>query len=131
MTDRNSVFNQRDGRSFFFFHKSKNVSQQTEYIKNLTEQIKEFEDIETTIKKRKKQMQSSLELIDNIVAEGAISDTHLRMLIDIITVTEKNGELKISITLNGDFRAHFDTYDKFGQIIERYAEIWWFPEEEN
>ncbi len=26
-------------------------------------------------------MQSSLELIDNIVAEGAISDTHLRVLI--------------------------------------------------
>ena len=33
-------------------------------------------------------MQSSLELIDNIVAEGAISDTHLRMLIDVITITE-------------------------------------------
>lgn len=98
-------------------------------IKNLTEQIKEFEDIETTIKKRKKQMQSSLELIDNIVAEGAISDTHLRMLIDKITVSEINGELKISITLNGDFRSHFDTYDELGEITERYSEIWWFPDD--
>ena len=99
-------------------------------IKKLTEQIKEFDDIESTIKKRKKQMQSSLELIDSIVAEGAISDTHLRMLINKITVTEINGELKISVTLNGDFRAHFDTYDELGQITERYAEIWWFPEDE-
>ena len=75
-------------------------------------------------------MQSSLELIDNIVAEGAISDTHLRMLIDVITVAEINGELKISIMLNGDFRSHFDTYDELGEIIERYSEIWWFPDEE-
>lgn len=75
-------------------------------------------------------MQSSLELIDNIVAEGAISDTHLRMLIDIITVTKINGELKISIMLNGDFRSHFDTYDELGEITERYSEIWWFPDEE-
>lgn len=45
-------------------------------------------------------MKSRLELIDNIVAKGAISDTHLRMLIDKITVSEINGELKISITLN-------------------------------
>ena len=92
--------------------------------------IKEFEDIETTIKKRKKQMLSSLELIDNIVAECAISDTLLRMLIDKITVSKINGELKISITLNGDFRSHFDTYDELGEITERYSEIWWFPEEE-
>ena len=101
-----------------------------EDIKKLSEQIKEFDDIESTIKKRKKQMQSSLELIDNIVSEKAISDTHLRMLIDTITVSEKNGELKISITLNGDFRAHFDTYDELGEITERYSEIWWFPDDE-
>lgn len=100
-----------------------------EDIKKLSEQIKEFDDVEATIKNRKKQMKSSLELIDNIVAEGAISDTHLRMLIDVITVTEINGELKISITLNGEFRSHFDTYDELGEITERYSEIWWFPDD--
>ena len=55
-------------------------------IKKLTEQIKEFEDIETTIKKRKNQMRNSMQLLDGIIEDGAISDTHLRMFVDKITV---------------------------------------------
>ena len=75
-------------------------------------------------------MRNSMQLLDGIIEDGAISDTHLRMFVDKITVSEINGELKISITLNGDFSTHFDTYDELGQITERYAEIWWFPYEE-
>lgn len=97
-------------------------------IERLTDQIKEFEDIDKTIKKRKSQLRTSMELIDSIVADGAVSDTHLRMLVDKIIVSEVDGELKVQITLNGKFRMHIDTYDHDGEITERDSEIWWFPE---
>ena len=58
-----------------------------------------MKDIETTVKERKKQMKKSVELLDGIIADGAISDTHLRMLVDEIVISEKNGKLDIQITL--------------------------------
>lgn len=48
-----------------------------------------MKDIETTGKERKKQMKKSAELLDGIIADGAISDTHLRMLGDEIVIYEK------------------------------------------
>ena len=62
-----------------------------------------------------------------IIADGAISDTHLRMLVDEIVIYEKNGKLDIQITLNGEFRTHIDYYDESGDITDRHAEIWYFP----
>ncbi len=44
-------------------------------------------------------MKKSVELLDGIIADGAISDTHLRMLVDEIVIYEKNGKLDIQITL--------------------------------
>lgn len=35
-------------------------------------------------------------MIDSIIADGAISDSHLRMLIEQITVTEKDGKLTVN-----------------------------------
>lgn len=58
-----------------------------------------MKDIENTVKERKKQMKKSVELLDGIIADGAISDTHLRMLVDEIVIYEKNGKLDIQITL--------------------------------
>ena len=90
-----------------------------------------MKDIETTVKERKKQMKKSVELLDGIIADGAISDTHLRMLVDEIVIYEKNGKLDIQITLNGEFRTHIDYYDESGDIIGRDAEVWYFPNWEN
>lgn len=86
-----------------------------------------MKDIETTVKERKKQMKKSVELLDGIIADGAISDTHLRMLVDEIVISEKNGKFDIQITVNGEFRTHIDYYDESGDITDRYAEIWYFP----
>ena len=86
-----------------------------------------MKDIETTVKERKKQMKKSVELLDGIIADGAISDTHLRMLVDEIVIYGKNGKLDIQITLNGEFRTHIDYYDESGDIIDRHAAIWYFP----
>ena len=52
-----------------------------------------MKDIETTVKERKKQMKKTVELLDGIIADGAISDTHLRMLVDEIVIYEKTESL--------------------------------------
>ena len=96
-------------------------------IKTIENRIREMKDIETTVKERKKQMEKSVELLDGIIADGAISDTHLRMLVDEIVIYEKNRKLDIQITLNGEFRTHIDYYDESGDITDRHAEIWYFP----
>lgn len=46
---------------------------------------------------------------------------------DEIVIYEKNGKLDIQITLNGEFRTHIDYYDESGDITDRLAEIWYFP----
>ena len=96
-------------------------------ISNYVYDFVQMKDIEATVKERKKQMKKSVELLDGIIADGAISDTHLRMLVDEIVISEKNGKLDIQITLNGEFRTHIDYYDESGDITDRHAEIWYFP----
>ena len=73
-----------------------------------------MKDTETTVKERKKQMKKSVELLDGIIADGAISDTHLRMLVDEIVISEKNGKLDIQITLRQARNPHSK---KRGRII--------------
>ena len=97
-------------------------------IKTIENRIQEMNNIENTVKQRKKQMKKSVELLDGIIADGAISDTHLRMLVDEIIIHEKNGKLDVQITLNGEFRMHIDYYDECGDMTGRDSEIWYFPE---
>ena len=68
-----------------------------------------------------------MEMLDGIIADGALNDAHLRMLVDQITVSEKNGRLSVKIELNGNFRMHLDTYNENGEKTSRDSEIWCFP----
>ena len=70
-----------------------------------------------------------MSLIDGILAEGAISDTGLRMLEDGITMGEKDGKLSVTINLKGDFRHHLDVYEN-GEITERFFEAYDLPDDE-
>lgn len=96
-------------------------------IAKLSEQIQAFRDMDTTVKMRKKELKRSIDLLDSIVADGAVSDTHLRMLVEQIKVYETNGKLRVEIELNGKFPLHLDEYDNDGNQTERYAEIWCIP----
>ncbi len=91
-------------------------------IGTLTQAIDEMRDFDATIKKRKAEMKEGLELIEQILSEGAISDTNLRMLVDEILVYEKNGKLDITIKLNANFRQHIDFYDDDGEVSEKVFE---------
>ena len=103
-------------------------------IKTIENRIREMKDIETTVKERKKQMEKSVELLDGIIADGAISDTHLRMLVDEIVIYEKNGKLDIQIK-NALMKHFYSIYDyavchglysdKELQTAQSLA-VWWF-----
>ena len=67
--------------------------------------------MDATINKRKTEISSSIEIFNKIIDEGTISDSDLRMLIDKIEISETDGKLDISITLNGKFKEHTLKYD--------------------
>ncbi|MDD4494071.1 MAG: recombinase family protein [Eubacteriales bacterium] len=90
-------------------------------------QIESLKSIDETIKKRRAEIKESIDLIDQIIAEGGISDTHLRMLVDVIEISEDEKGLDISIVIKAPFRQHIDIYDSNGEIIERHFESWVFP----
>ncbi|MEG1894559.1 MAG: hypothetical protein RR232_08700, partial [Clostridia bacterium] len=61
----------------------------------------------------------STDLIEQIVEDGAIGDTNLRMLVDEIVITAKDKMLDITINLKAEFRRHIDFYDENGEITEK------------
>ena len=88
-------------------------------IERLKKEIAAITDYSATIKKRKAEMKESVDLIEQIIREGAISDANLRLLVDSIVISEKDKKLHIKINLNAKFERHKDCYDEEGNITER------------
>lgn len=85
-------------------------------IDKLSKQISELENIGDTIKSRKAEIKSSIDVMQKIIDEGAISNTDLRMLINEIKIFEVDGKLDVKITFNGKFKDHTLKYDE-GEIL--------------
>ena len=81
-------------------------------IKTLSKHIAELEDMDATIKKRKAEISSSIDIFNKIIDEGTISDSDLRILIDKIIIFEKDSKLDINIILNGKFKEHILNFDE-------------------
>ena len=47
-------------------------------------------------------------MLDEIISEGVISNTHLRMLIKEILIAEVDGKLRIKIQMKAKFSSHID-----------------------
>ena len=77
-------------------------------IKMYAEQIDAIRNFEVTVRKRKAEIKNGIDMLDEIIAEGAISNTHLRMLIKEILVSEVDGKLQIKIQMNAKFSSHID-----------------------
>ena len=60
--------------------------------------------MDKTIKMRKSEISSSIEIFNKIIDEGTISNSNLRILIDKIEISEKEGKLNINIILNWKFK---------------------------
>ena len=84
-------------------------------IADLQTKIEDFKNLDETVRQRKKEMKKSMDLLDAIVADGAVSDANLRMLVDKIVIFDVGGRLKVQIFLNGDFRRKIDCFDESGK----------------
>ena len=88
-------------------------------IQNLEDELKSIQDYNSTIKKRKAEMKDSVEIIEEIIKEGAISDANLRLLVNKIIIFEQDKKLKIKIKLNAKFQRHKDCYNDNGIVLEK------------
>ena len=76
-----------------------------------------IENYSETIKKRKQEMKSTIDMIDEIVKEGAVSDANLRIMVDKILIGEDDDGLHITINLNADFKSHLQLFDSNGNLL--------------
>lgn len=92
-------------------------------IARAREQIENYQNMDATVQKKKAEMKHSIDLLDDIIASGGITNAHLRMLVDKILVGEADGKLEVEICLKAAFMQHYDVYNEFMERIESYEEI--------
>lgn len=90
-------------------------------IRRLTDTISAIRNYEETVKKRRDELKKGIGIMDAILADEAVSDVNLRLLIDGIVISEKDGKLQLAVMLKGNFRHHMDIYDD-GEITDRFFE---------
>lgn len=77
-----------------------------EDIQQITEEIESIKYYNTTIKKRKSELKKTVDLIEEIIKDGAISDANLRLLVDEIKIYESDKKLRVEINLKAAFSEH-------------------------
>lgn len=75
-------------------------------IKRITDEVNSITNYNETIKNRKSQLKKTVDLIEEIIKDGAISNSNLRLLVDEIIIHETDGRLNITINLKADFTEH-------------------------
>ena len=86
-------------------------------IARIEKELHDIENYSETIRKRKQEMKSTIDMIDEIIREGAVSDANLRILVDKIIISEKDDGLHITVNLNADFTSHLQVFDSKGNLI--------------
>ena len=86
-------------------------------IARIEKELHDIENYSETIRKRKQEMKSTIDMIDEIIREGAVSDANLRILVDKIIISEKDDGLHITVNLNADFTSHLKVFDSQGNLI--------------
>ncbi|MCK9479032.1 MAG: recombinase family protein [Firmicutes bacterium] len=84
--------------------------------------VGKIKDIDDTIQKRKTEFSQNIHMIDEIIKDNGINDTHLRMLVEQICIKETTNGLHISIDLKARFATHFITYDENGIVQDEEFE---------
>ncbi len=86
-------------------------------IENLKTKIQDILNMEQTVKKRKKEIKESIDILDGIIAEGAISNVNLRLLVkEIIVLDMENNELALVIVMNAPFGEYGEIFDDDGNV---------------
>ena len=96
------------------------IQKREEEIAAIKRQISELENLDAALKKRQAKLKRDISLMDDILAEGHISEANLRLLVEKIYITEQDGKLNVDIHLKAPFRTHVQTYEN-GEVTESWS----------
>ena len=63
------------------------------------------------IRSRQAKLRKDIGLIDDILADGNLTEAHLRLLVEKIYVYESEGGLSLDIHIKAPFQNHTDSYE--------------------
>ena len=98
------------------------IQKREEEIAAARKQIEELQNISTVLRERQSKLKRDISMIDDILAEGKMSEAHLRMLVEKIYIHESNGKISLDIRIKAPFRSHIDVYEN-GELTEQYADL--------
>ena len=87
------------------------IAKREEQIAQTKKKITELENLGQTIRSRQSKLKKDISLIDQILADGQMTEAHLRLLIEKIYVYETENGLSLDIRVKAPFRSHTDTYE--------------------
>ncbi len=90
-------------------------------IVRLKAQIEELENLDQTIRTRQAKLKKDISFMDEILADGTLTEAHLRMLIEKIYVYETETGISLDIHIKAPFQNHTDAYEN-GKLIESILE---------
>ena len=96
------------------------IQKREEEIAAAKKQIEELQNISAVLRERQTKLKRDIGMINDILAEGTMTEAHLRMLVEKIYVQETDGKLSLDIQIKAPFRTHLDVYEN-GTLTERYG----------
>lgn len=87
------------------------IQKREEEIAAAKKQIEELQNISAVLRDRQTKLKRDIGMIDDILAEGAMTEAHLRMLVEKIYVQETDGKLSLDIQIKAPFHTHLDVYE--------------------
>ena len=97
------------------------IAKREEQIEQAKKKIAELENLGQTIRSRQIKLKKDISLIDEILANGCITEAHLRLLIEKIYVYETEEGISLDIKIKAPFQNHTDTYEN-GVLTNRELE---------
>ena len=91
------------------------IAKREEQIAEVKKQIEELQNTSEMLRSRQAKLKRDINLIDDILREGKMSEAHLRMLVEKILVHEEDGRLDLEIRLKAPFRDHLDVFENGAQ----------------
>ena len=87
------------------------IAKREEQILQAKKRIAELENIGQVIRSRQAKLRKDICLIDEILADGSLTEAHLRLLVEKIYVHEQDGGLSLDIHIKAPFQSHTDSYE--------------------
>ena len=87
------------------------IAKREEQIIQARKRIAELENIGQVIRSRQAKLRKDIGLIDDILADGNLTEAQLRLLVEKIYVYENEGSLSLDIHIKAPFQNHTDSYE--------------------